>query len=111
MDEPINELVDLLGTIHIFNMLSEDQLFNLADRLDTQLFRTGEIIFSKGSQADGFYIISSGRISLHPDGIEGSDEWSILQRGNYFGEEGLQQNQTRKLTAVASTNVIIHRIK
>ena len=111
MDEPNNELVDLLSTIHIFNMLSEEQLYNLADRLDTLLFKAGETIFTKGSQADGFYIISSGRISLHRDGFESSDEWSILHRGDYFGEEGLQQNQTRKLTAVAATNVIVHRIK
>lgn len=111
MEEPNNELVDLLSTIHIFNMLSEEQLFNLADHLDTQLFKTGEIIFTKGSQADGFYIISSGRISLHHGDNEVSDECSILQRGDYFGEEGLQLNQTRKLTAVAATNVIVHRIK
>ena len=111
MDEPINQLVDLLSTIHIFNMLSEEQLYNLADRCDTLLFKSGETIFSKGSHADGFYIISSGRISLHRDETEGSEDWSILQRGDYFGEEGLQQNQTRKLTAVAATNVIVHRIK
>lgn len=111
MDEPINELVDLLSTIHIFSMLSGEQLFDLADRLDTQLFRAGEVLFSQGSQADGFYIISSGRISLRQGGIENSDERAILQRGDYFGEEGLRLNQSRKLTAVAASNVIIHHIK
>jgi hypothetical protein len=111
MDDQINDLVDLLSTIYIFDMLSEDQLLEVADRLDTQLFNEGEIIFEEDSYADGFYIISSGRVRLQIREHKGYKELSIQQRGSYFGEEGLANNQKRQVSAIAASNTIVHRLK
>ena len=111
MEEPINDLVDLLSTIHFFDMLSEEQLLEVADMLDTQLFKKGEHIFEENSRADGFYIISSGIISLYHGNNDNYKEISIQQRGNYFGEEGLQIGQKRQVTAIAASNAIVHRLK
>ncbi len=104
------EIIDVLGHLHFFDTLKEDQLQFIADNLDTHIFNEGEIIFEEGSPADGFYIIFSGRVKLTHGFDEDEEELSIYQRGDYFGEEGLLTGQIRQVNAIAFSNVILLHI-
>lgn len=111
MDEPFNELIDLLSTIHIFASLSEEQLLSVADRLDTHLYQQDALIFEKGDPADGLYIISSGRVRIMQGSANHQREISTYERGDFFGEEGMIIGQQRKATAICASNLIVYHLK
>jgi hypothetical protein len=110
MEDRNNDIVKLLSTIHIFDQLKEEQLLAIADQFDLTLFKENEVIFESGAEADGFYIIQSGRVSIRESMEEDALEYSIYQRGDYFGEEGFYVGQRRQVYAVADTNVIVLRL-
>lgn len=100
------DLLEILGNIHFFDMLTEEQLLELSDQLDTIFFKQHEIIFEETSEADGIYIILSGRVSIFQGEDNDIFEISVCQKGDFFGEEGLIHNQEREVSARALTNVI-----
>ena len=100
------EILEILSNIHFFDMLDEDQLTDVSEQLDTVFIKQDEIIFEEGLEADGFYILLSGRVSIQQETTYEIREISIYQRGDYFGEEGLAFGATRQVTAKAITNVI-----
>ena len=100
------EILDILSNIHFFDMLNEEQLLTVSEQLDTVFFKQNEIIFEEGTEADGFYIVLSGRVSIQQETDHDPVEISICQKGDYFGEEGLDFDKYREVTAQAITNVI-----
>lgn len=100
------EILDVLGNIHFFDMLEEEQLLAISEQLDMVFFKQHEIVFEEGTEADGFYIVLSGRVSIQEDADQDPVEISICQKGDYFGEEGLAYDHYREVTAQAITNVI-----
>ncbi|HSM26136.1 MAG TPA: cyclic nucleotide-binding domain-containing protein [Anaerolineaceae bacterium] len=106
MADYTQDILDILGYIHFFDMLDENQLLQLSEQLTTVFFKQEEILFEEGMEADGFYIILSGRVSLQSNFDHEPKEISIKNRGDYFGEEGLKTGGNRELSAIAITNVI-----
>jgi uncharacterized membrane protein YdbT with pleckstrin-like domain len=100
------EILDILSHIHFFDMLDENQLLQVSEQLSTTFFKQNEIIYEEGMEADGFYILLSGRVSLQQERGQEPKEISIIQRGDYFGEEGLAINGVREVSAIASSNII-----
>ncbi len=100
------EILEILSNIHFFDMLNEDQLLTVSEQLDTVFFKQNEIIFEEATAADGFYIVLSGRVSIQQETDHDPDEISICQKGDFFGEEGLDFDKYREVTAKAITNVI-----
>ncbi len=106
MVDHTQEILEILSNIHFFDMLSEDQLLAISEQMDTVFFKQEEIIYEEGAEADGFYIIVSGRVSIQEETNQGPIEISICQKGDYFGEEGLAFDRFRKVSAQALSNVI-----
>lgn len=100
------EILEILSNIHFFDMLNEEQLLNISDQLATVFFKQNETIFEEGAEADGFYIVLSGRVSIRQETEHDPIEISICQKGDYFGEEGLEFDKHREVIAQAITNVI-----
>jgi hypothetical protein len=92
-------------------MLNEEELLTISEQMDTVFFKQNEIIFEDGSDADGFYIVLSGRVSLQKETDQDPEEISICQKGDYFGEEGLAFDRYREVTAQAISNVIAIHVK
>ena len=105
------EILEVLGNIHFFDMLNEEELLTISEQMDTVFFKQNEIIFEDGSDADGFYIVLSGRVSLQKETDQDPEEISICQKGDYFGEEGLAFDRYREVTAQAISNVIAIHVK
>lgn len=100
------EILEILSNIHFFDMLNEDQLLAISEQLSTVFFKQNEVIFEEATEADGFYIVLSGRVSIQQATNHDPIEISICQKGDYFGEEGLDFDKYRDVTAKAITNVI-----
>lgn len=106
MADYTQEILDILSHIHFFDSLDENQLATVSDQMTTVFFKQDEVIFEEGMDADGIYIILSGRVSLQRDNGKHTQEISIKHRGDYFGEEGLTHQAEREVSAVALSNVI-----
>ena len=67
---------------------------------------TGEAIITQGEEADGFYILHSGKVEVIKDGVL----LSVLQQpGTLFGEMGRTLNKPRTCTVRAKDpSKIIH---
>ncbi len=98
----IEQRVALLKQIQIFNELDENQLPQIAERLEESRFPAGEVIFSEGDDPDNVYIIVSGRVRvarLKEDKTEAII--SIFDTGHTFGEDALYFNRSRSATVKA----------
>lgn len=101
-----HEILDILSHIHFFDSLDEIQLSSISEQMATVFFKQDETIFEEGMDADGLYIVLSGRVSLQREDGNDIQEISIKHRGDYFGEEGLTLNGVREVSAVALSSVI-----
>jgi CRP/FNR family transcriptional regulator, cyclic AMP receptor protein len=60
-------------------------------------YKKGEVIFHKGEEADAFYVVRSGKVSIN-NGDAVLDE---VSRNGFFGEMAFLDQGTRSATAVA----------
>lgn len=93
------------GFIKEVPVLSNLSLFErskLADALDTEFFKPGEVIIKEGEVGENFYLLSKGEaeVSKQSEGIIAE-----LKRGDYFGEVALLNDLPRQATVTAKTNV------
>jgi CRP-like cAMP-binding protein len=81
------ELADRIAEIPLFNGLPREQLEKLANIVLDKKYRKGQTLFSEGSEANGFYIIISGRIKVYKVSLEGKEQiLHIFAGGEFFGE-------------------------
>jgi CRP/FNR family transcriptional regulator, cyclic AMP receptor protein len=66
----------------------------------------GEVIFQKGDQGDGMYLVREGSIALR----DGDRLFDTVEAPDLFGEMALIQHEPRSLTAVATTDVVLVEI-
>jgi putative peptide zinc metalloprotease protein len=91
----------LLREMPIFDELDYADLENLSKLLETEHFRSGQVVFSEGDCGDKFYIVESGAVSV-TQLINGKQvELSRRRTGEYVGEIALLQDCTRTATITA----------
>lgn len=83
----------------------------LADQVDEQPYRAGDLVFSAASQSDDAYLVYSGRVKqsiLTPAGVEW---WSLIcNPGDAFVHQALYRGQGYASTAEALENTVILRV-
>ncbi|MCK9364049.1 MAG: Crp/Fnr family transcriptional regulator [Syntrophales bacterium] len=81
------EIINQIAAVPLFEGLPVEQLQALARIMVAKLIKRGQVIFSEGDEAEGFYVIVSGRVKifkLSPDGKE--QILHISSVGEPFGE-------------------------
>ena len=58
------ELIKHISAIHLFKDLPDEHLNDLAMISADQVFRKGQLIFSEGDAAAGFYVVIAGRVKI-----------------------------------------------
>ncbi len=87
---------------HALPHLGVDQMTRVARQLKRERHEPGATIVSQGDTADRFYIITRGAVDIflpHPDGQE--IHVDRLTEGQYFGEIGLLNGDSRTASARA----------
>jgi CRP/FNR family transcriptional regulator len=80
-------IAELLARIPLFKGLPEDQLDQLAQITIEQSCGRGEIIFSEGDEAKGFYVVIAGRIKIFKLSSDGKEQiLHLFGHGEPFGE-------------------------
>jgi len=81
------ELSSHLSAIHLFKGLRDEHLSNLATILTDQVYRKGQLIFSEGDEATGFYVVITGRVKIFKLSMEGKEQiLHIFGSGEPIGE-------------------------
>lgn len=96
---------ELLG-IHLFRDFSDEELQRLVELLEPVIASEGDILFSQGEAASGFYILLAGEVSLRQDDID----VYLLRPPCIVGELGAVTGSTRRCRAVVGPATTLRRM-
>jgi cGMP-dependent protein kinase len=97
-----------LKDIYLFKQILDKQVTRVAIALKNKLYKKGETIFAEGDNAENFYLIMSGRVSVS---ITGKGILRTLAKGDYFGERGLIFTEPRSATCAAVDDVEVLQLE
>lgn len=98
MNDTIHKLV-VLREVKLFEKLTGDILYTIAEEAQWREVARGEVIFSEGDPPDGLYIVASGTVLISAKGKTLAE----LKEYGFFGEAGVINDTPRLATAVALT--------
>lgn len=77
----------ILLNVPAFGGLPEDDMTRVAEIVQDRRYAKGELIFSDGDTADGFYVVADGRVKIYKLSSEGKEQiLHIFGPGELFGE-------------------------
>ncbi len=83
----MNNMVEQIGMIPLFQGLPAEQLRDLAAIVVTRTYRRGDPIFLEGEEATGLYVAASGRVKIFKLSSDGKEQiLHIFGAGEPFGE-------------------------
>ena len=108
----IGRRLEMLRGVDLFSMLSEEEMNELADRLQYAPFARGDVVTKQGNVAHWLYIIMFGEAEVRYEPEHGQPQHiSTLRAGQFFGEMALLTGDTRSATVVAKTDVECYRLE
>lgn len=99
--------LNYMKQVELFKNSTNKLLINMCNRMITENFKQGEVIFSEGDIGDKFYLIKKGNVGLHVNNILKK----TIQEGSFFGERALLSDPKRTGTIIAMDNVICYVLK
>jgi small-conductance mechanosensitive channel len=108
----IGRRIEMLRGVDLFTVLSEDEMSEIAERLQYAPFARGDVITKQGNVAHWLYIIMFGEAEVRYEPAHGQPQHvSTLRPGQFFGEMALLTGDTRSATVVAKTDVECYRLE
>jgi CRP-like cAMP-binding protein/Zn-dependent protease len=89
----------LLRQVHFLSPVSDQELPQVATRMNRQTFRPGDIVIQQGAEGDRFYVIERGEAEVFVG--DEREPRRTLMRGDYFGEIALLERVSRTATVRA----------
>lgn len=100
--------ISLLAQCPLFAGLSRWELKSISQLMRLMEYKKGEIIYREGEEADGFYVVVSGRFEAAAAAIDIKKRvLAYLRRGDYFGEMSLLTNQPHSATLRALSDSLV----
>ena len=104
----IDNNIDFLSTVPIFDTLSRRQKQKLHSIIHTRNYKKGEKVFRQNDPGVGLYIIREGQIDVFRESDDMTREKiAAVEKGNFFGEISLLNESQRSATAVASQQSVL----
>lgn len=95
----------------IFQNLPEADIRQIKTYATLKSFKAGDLIFCEGEQAESFYIIQAGNVSIYFDKGNYKDEVYLLGAGDHFGEIAILNKGLRSASAEAVNDVSVLSIE
>jgi len=113
----LNDDIRNLSRIPLFGELEPEALRLIAFAAETRILRAGDVLFNRGDESDGGYIVLTGAIALDPIG-DGGPAVQIVGPTALIGEIALISQTERPVTAIARepstvlkiTRALFHRM-
>ncbi len=84
-----------IGKIPLFNGLPREQVEKLSVISVDSIYKKGDTIFSEGDDANGFYVLRTGRVKIFKLSFEGKEQiLHIIFPGEPFGEVPVFSGET-----------------
>jgi len=107
----LDRRLQLLRGVDLFTGLKEDELEEIAERLQYAPFARGDVITKQGDSAHWLYIVAFGEAEARYESAGGETRAvGTLHAGEFFGEMGLFAGESRQATVVAKTDVECYRL-
>jgi CRP/FNR family transcriptional regulator len=91
---------EVLKKMDIFEFLKLEELKDIAELAETEVFEQGGLIFKEGDRAEKIYLILEGRVSIEVPVYSGKEiPVYTLSKGRFFGYPSLLR--TRRFTTNA----------
>ena len=98
--------VQTLKSLEIFDGVPEENLIEMASKMDRVTLNTGEVLFKKGDIGNALYLIKSGWVKITTE--DASGEELVLNQsgiGEAIGDMSLIDNEPRSATVIALSPV------
>jgi CRP/FNR family transcriptional regulator len=83
----MSKILGIVSHIPLFHGLPPDQLHALGQIVIGKRFQKGEMIFSEGDEAKGFYVVVEGTVKIFKLSVDGKEHiLHIFESGEPFGE-------------------------
>lgn len=105
-----NEWIVRLLQSRLFYRLPPANVLELFKRLKPEAVVAGQTIIRRGDEADCCYMIKSGMVEVTIPGDSGPVTLALLEKGQYFGEEGLLIEGTRNADIIMTTDGVLMRL-
>jgi len=103
--------LQILRGIDLFNGLKDDEIEEIAERLQYAPFARGDVITKQGATAHWLYIVAFGEADVLYEPPGGAPRLvGTLHAGQFFGEMALFAGDARHATVVAKTDVECYRL-
>jgi small-conductance mechanosensitive channel len=107
----ITRRLDMLRGVDLFSVLSEEEMNEMAERLQYAPFARGDVITKQGNIPHWLYIVAFGEVEVRYEPPHGAPQTiSTLRAGQFFGEMALLTGEMRTATVVALTDVECYRL-
>lgn len=97
----IKENVNFLKSVPLLRNLSDDVLAKISDVLEVEFYTAGTYIIRQGTSGDTFFIICQGCVKVTQKINTHEKEIRVLDRGDYFGEQALINEDKRTANIIA----------
>ena len=94
----------LLQSSFLFAKLDKAELDALVAVAALKSYRAGQVVFTKGGEADRLYAITSGRVRIVSSDLGNEVTLRLIDSGEVFGEIGVLDRGVRTATAIADTS-------
>lgn len=108
--EKIDKTV-LLAQCPLFGGLSQWELRSISQLMRLIEYRKDELVYHEGGEAEGFYVIVSGRFDAFVSTGEKRKVLAYLRRGDYFGEMSLLTDQPHSASIRALSDSLVLEMK
>ncbi|OWA51390.1 cGMP-dependent protein kinase, isozyme 1 [Hypsibius exemplaris] len=101
------EIVNFLRSVPDLKNLDEEKLAKVADALEVEYYSAGNYVIHEGETGDTFFVLYEGQVKVTQK-MPGKGEPQmvrLLEKGCYFGEKALLQEERRTATIIAITDV------
>jgi small-conductance mechanosensitive channel/CRP-like cAMP-binding protein len=107
----ISRRLEMLRGVDLFSVLSEEEVGEVAERLQYAPFARGDIITKQGNIAHWLYIVAFGEVEVRYEPAAGQAQvLATLRAGQFFGEMALLTGDARSATVIAKTDVECYRL-
>jgi len=107
----IGRRLEMLRGVDLFSVLSDEEMNEIADRVQYAPFARGDVITKQGNVAHWLYIVAFGEAEVRYEPPYGEAQvLGALRAGQFFGEMALLTGEARSATVVAKTDVECYRL-
>jgi len=100
-----DELLTSLKNIPLFKSLTKRDLSGLLNIMHERNYMAGEYIFYQGDPGLGLYLIREGEVIISRETDSGDKiQLAVIQKGDFFGELALIDNDKRSASAIANSD-------